>query len=496
MLSKTSRTRRGIALLATAGLAGSLLMSIGLSASADPVTHSLTFEPSDAAGALVVGKSEGAKVPGWFEGASTAIVTPSPTHDGQALEFTKSGQPWSGMVVLGVTDETLTDSTHKTISFDYYSPDATSSPLVLQLERLSEPDNGSQATKKTLVATQGWNTFNVDVTTMTNYDAARTYVKLVMFPNFGTADGATVATSGGKYLLDNVSITGIPTAPPPPPTTDPVKLTFEDDDVTGALAYGTPNGPTKVAGSFIADLTGQGTPPVRHTGKALEFNKASSDADYSGFVVYHAPDGGAISDSTHKMISFEMYSPIRGKIPVQVKLELAPNAAIKMLSASKGWNKFTWDVTTMDSYNPSLAYVNLVVIPDFGTLAGTRVVTKNNQKFYFDNFLLNVNGAVNTVANTISGTTSVGSVLTADTGTWTGTNVTYAYQWYACTSKATAAKAGAPSSRDHCTKLRGQTNSTYTLTRSNKRKYMRVTVKASTLAGDAYKTSASTAKIG
>lgn len=52
---------------------------------------------------------------------------------------------------------------------------------------------------------------------------------------------------------------------------------------------------------------------------------------------------------------------------------------------------------------------------------------------------------VNTVAPAISGTLTHGSVLTSTTGTWTGTGITYSYQWMS---------AGVP--------VAGATSSTYT----------------------------------
>ena len=36
---------------------------------------------------------------------------------------------------------------------------------------------------------------------------------------------------------------------------------------------------------------------------------------------------------------------------------------------------------------------------------------------------------VNTVAPSISGTSTVGSILTANNGTWTGEGITFSYQW-------------------------------------------------------------------
>lgn len=496
MLFKSNRARRGIALLATAGLTSSLLMATALPSSAGTVSNVLTFEDNDTVGALAVGAPDGAKVTGAFEGGVTAIVTPDVANDGKALEFTKgvAGQAYSGVTLFAPSNQTLTDETNKTISFDYYSPDAVASPIVLQLERAIEPNYGEFAVKKTLVAQQGWNEFTVDVTTMSNYEASRDLIKVILFPNFGTAEGATVAALGGKYLIDNFSITGNEEEPVAA-LTPAVKLTFEDSDEVGALAYGEPTA-QKAAGSFNMDLTGQGTPPVARTGKALEFNKAAAAADYAGFIAYNAGEGNAISDSTHKIVQFDMYSPHTAAIPVIVKLELGVNAAVKTVAVRKGWNVVTIDVSTMDNYNPNLDYQNLVIIPNLGTATGATVQANVGQKYYFDNIVMNVNPAVKVTSPSISGTAKKGRTLTASAGTWTGTDVVASYQWYRCTKKAYTTKSSAPSSSDKCTKLSGKTSATYKLTSSDRGKYMRVTVKGTTLLGSVYATSKTTSKVG
>jgi uncharacterized repeat protein (TIGR02543 family) len=74
----------------------------------------------------------------------------------------------------------------------------------------------------------------------------------------------------------------------------------------------------------------------------------------------------------------------------------------------------------------------------------------------------------------VSGTVKVSKTLTANKGTWSGSPTpVLTYQWYACTKKVTAAKAGVPST---CKKITGATKSTLKLVAAQKGKFFSVLV--------------------
>jgi hypothetical protein len=91
----------------------------------------------------------------------------------------------------------------------------------------------------------------------------------------------------------------------------------------------------------------------------------------------------------------------------------------------------------------------------------------------------------NTALPTISGTTTVGQVLTATAGSWSGTTpITFTYAWKQCDG-----------SGGHCKNVAMNNKSTYTLVAANSGNTMRVEVTATNNDGASAATSAATAAI-
>src|SRR5262245_64080348 len=93
-------------------------------------------------------------------------------------------------------------------------------------------------------------------------------------------------------------------------------------------------------------------------------------------------------------------------------------------------------------------------------------------------------GPPNTAPPTISGTTTVGSTLTANPGTWTGSSITFAYQWRQCDA------AGA-----NCTSIAGATGNTYVVASGDVGHTIRVAVTGTDATGPNTVTSAQTSTV-
>jgi len=96
-----------------------------------------------------------------------------------------------------------------------------------------------------------------------------------------------------------------------------------------------------------------------------------------------------------------------------------------------------------------------------------------------------------TAAPTISGTTTDGQALSATTGTFTGDNLAYSYQW--CTSGAGSGSQGVCATGYHT--IPGATSSTYALTDSDVGSTLEVAVTTTNSAGSATGTSSATSTV-
>lgn len=93
-------------------------------------------------------------------------------------------------------------------------------------------------------------------------------------------------------------------------------------------------------------------------------------------------------------------------------------------------------------------------------------------------------GPPNTAPPTISGTATVGSTLTANPGTWTGSSITFSYQWRQCDA-----------SGANCSSITGATASTYVIASGDAGHTIRVAVTATDATGPNTVTSAQTATV-
>jgi hypothetical protein len=93
-------------------------------------------------------------------------------------------------------------------------------------------------------------------------------------------------------------------------------------------------------------------------------------------------------------------------------------------------------------------------------------------------------GPPNTSPPTISGTATVGSTLTANAGTWTGTGITFTYQWLSCDA-----------SGANCSPITGATTTKYVIANEDVGHTLRVAVTGTDATGPRTVTSAQTATV-
>ena len=403
---------RAALLLATGSL---LATGISPAHALDATPLYINFESSDPLKALA------ASAEGPFGNASAEVKAGTNLTTGDSLHFTKSvgATPWAGVNILGATSTPFgyTAADKKVVTFDYWSPDAVASPVMLKLE-------APAATLKAVEAQPGFNTISVDFTGVASWGGG--YTKLIIFPNFGSDDAtytgaAAVANSGQVYEIDNISINGgtaadvyVPVVPATREATSTL-MTFETGDAYGAAAVG--------AGFNGAVTLIKDAPAGGNGGKALEIEKAGDP--WSGVNLITAGAGLKFLDATNKTVTMNYYSPETVNTPVQFQLVASDASKINQaVEAVPGWQKLTFDFFA--SYDAAKTYTAGVIFPNFvnggdvpGYNGAPAVTPLTGKKYFIDN--VGFNGA--TTPGIPLPRTATPTLLTFETGDTLGAKV-------------------------------------------------------------------------
>lgn len=402
---------RAALLLATGSL---LATGISPAHALDATPLYINFESNDPLKALA------ASGDGPFGGAGAEVKAGTNLTTGDSLHFTKNGQPWAGVNILGSasTPYGYTAADKKIVTFDYWSPDSVPSPVMLKLE-------APAATLKAVEAQPGFNQISVDFTGVGSWGGG--YTKLIIFPNFGSDDStytgaAAVANTGQVYEIDNISINGgtaadvyVPVIPTAREATSTL-ITFETGDAIGAAAAG-PGFSGVVATIVNAPAGGNG-------GKALELEKAGDP--WSGInLVNEAPAGVKFLSATHKTITMNYYSPETVNTPVQMNVIATGSTIFQAVEAVPGWQRLTFDYSA--SYDDTKEYTKIALFPNFvntatdvpGYAGAPAVTPLTGKRYAIDN--VGINGATTPEIATPRAATS--TLLTFETGDTLGAAV-------------------------------------------------------------------------
>jgi hypothetical protein len=541
MQSNSSSLRSRLAMLATAGITGALLVGTPLAANASPTVVDFTStNPADYASYLTnVGGGGGLAWAPWLDseaGMNAPWVTGDKNWKGREgwtknwtvqddgstsnnalwIHKAQAGAASSGIQVAKLPNgSSMISNSNKVITIKVKAADAN-----VPFEATLTDAYGGNVLKATATAANAdaYNTLTFDFGNATSgtyvSNFSYTTLSIVADPENAIAgnahedwgQGAASATVSKAYILDDLTYTAVTGADTPPGPDVPHVLTFEDSDTLGALTAGSASD-AKWAGSFGSGGSGIALPPVKRTGKALEFNKVGGDA-WTGLNFFQAPSGEVITSNLYKTISFDYYSPLTTLTPVSIKLIATDDSNVRAaFKAKKGWQTFSIDMSTVTgaggTWSADKNYTKLVIFPDWadgdilpaGVTNPTAPITST--KFYIDN--VKFNGFAlpkKTGAPTKSGTAKVGRTLTAGGITFSGNRITRAFKWYRCSVQGKTVKATAPASSDKCSAISGATSATYTLVKADKGKYIRVALIGTTAAGSVYALTTSTSKVG
>jgi len=357
--------------------------------------------------------------------------------------------------------------------------------------------------------------------TLTASDAHK-YLRVVVTANDGHGSTTQTATStrttitntapvlGGSFTTagtvnDNATISPFSGVTVSDADGDNASVTITYNPANGSL---TGSGLTGLAGSYT--LTAAAPVTVTANLQGLAFHPTANqvvpgNTVVTGFTL--TPNDGVVNGTANSITQVTATSindaPINNVLPAISGTATVGNT----LSASSGtWSDVDPGASLSYSYQWSRADdasgTNSTTIA--GATANTRTLATADAHKYLrvtvtandgqgssnqtasSNWTAITNSApVNTVVPAISGTATVGSLLSASSGTWTdadGDIPTYSYQWYRANDSGGSGEAT----------IAGATSASYTLTTSDAHKYLRVVVTANDGHGSTTQTATST----
>ena len=343
----------------------------------------LTFETGDTLGAKAVGESTAGKLEGSFAGAVTTIETPpAGGNGGKALKIVKSvgAENYAGATIVSLpSSQRITNGTHKTVTFNYYSPKA-NSPV--RVELVPYPN----AMGKTVTVPQGWSRVTVDFTGNPGWSADGNYVSLAIFPDFDQPAGAEAQS----YFVDDIGFNGAttpaitgPVDPVVPKSATATVLTFETGDTLGAKVAGDASN-AKVEGGFEGASTSiVAAPSGGNGGNALKIVKNVGGQVYAGATMMKFTSAIRVTNGANPRITFNYYSP-KANSPTRIELVPYPRALGVTVNAPLGWSTVTVDFTGIAGWSATEEYDSVTFFPDFNVSPGTEALS-----YFVDNLAIN-----------------------------------------------------------------------------------------------------------
>lgn len=226
-----------------------------------------------------------------FNGATATVVTDPTDATNQVLELTSNGVDFDGAAINLSTFVDLSNDATNTITFQFWTPDATERTHLLKFEGGGAPEPATQLYFTTNVS--GWQTVSLDFGT----NLSNNYPILVLFADAGPGNTAT-----GTYYIDDIDGPNGEAIPqdPIPATAAPVP------NVPDSEVYSIYNDTNNFSTVFPVEyefgtLSGQpDLDPSDTENRALKFN--------FGVAGWGQGEGGPDDVSAYDFVSFDYWA--------------------------------------------------------------------------------------------------------------------------------------------------------------------------------------------